>query len=250
MQDVKKEIELLLITYFRRCYADFPKGKLVTSESPDFILREKHAQKLGIELVRLFPSSSSESLVDNPSFELRNEVIENTKELFERSSGLNLFVKFLFSEKKNIPPERVLSLAVFLTNMIRKAVTAKSEKSFFFHRLSEKELPGEVEEMLVVYHPEMSESLWEEANNLGISENVIDDINAMIAKKDEKLFLYRKQQLDEYWLLITTDRLRNMHNSNVANRIFKADFRSGFERVFLVDLIKSKVFELKMPPSV
>jgi len=249
MQDVKKEIELLLITYFRQCYVDFPKGKLVASESPDFIVREKHARNLGIELVRLFPSSSSESLINNTSSELRNEVIENTKELFEGSSGMNLFVKFLFSEKKNILPERVLSLSVFLTNMIRKTVAATSEKSFFFHRFIEKEMSGEVEEMLVVHHPEMSESLWEEANSLGISENVIDDINAMIAKKDEKLFLYKKQQLDEYWLLITSDRLRNTHNSNVANRIFKADFQSGFDRVLLFDLIKSKVFELKMPPS-
>jgi len=249
MQDVKKEIELLLITYFRQCYTGFPKGKLVASESPDFILREKHAQKLGIELVRFFPSSSSKSLDNNSISELRSEIIENTKELFEISSGLNLFVKFLFSEKKNIQPERVLSISVFLTNLIRKTLAAKSEKSFFFHRFTEKELPGEVEEMLVVHYPGMSESLWEEANSLGISENVIDDINAMIAKKDEKLFLYKKQQLDEYWLLITTDRLRNTHNSNVANRIVKAEFQSGFDRVLLFDLIKSKVFELKMPPS-
>ena len=41
MQADKKQIEILLIDYFREYYEEFPKGKVVPSESPDFIVKMK-----------------------------------------------------------------------------------------------------------------------------------------------------------------------------------------------------------------
>lgn len=49
----QKEEEKLVMQYFRESYEDFPKGKLVVSESPDFILKIKHKKSIGIELTRL-----------------------------------------------------------------------------------------------------------------------------------------------------------------------------------------------------
>lgn len=40
---------------FREVYADFPKGKLTKSESPDFILSPARKQFIGIELTRVMP---------------------------------------------------------------------------------------------------------------------------------------------------------------------------------------------------
>ena len=37
MERVKKDKEKLVLQYFREKYADFPKGRLMKSESPDFI---------------------------------------------------------------------------------------------------------------------------------------------------------------------------------------------------------------------
>ena len=49
----KKEKERLVIEQFRRVYSEFPKGKIVPSESPDFILRSSTKYSIGIELVCL-----------------------------------------------------------------------------------------------------------------------------------------------------------------------------------------------------
>jgi len=87
-------------------------------------------------------------------------------------------------------------------------------------------------------------AVWERSNNLGVSNNVVDDIRNAIHKKDEKLRLYQKQKLNYYWLLITTDRLRGVKNFNLVNKIMNQKFESRFQHVFLFDLIKSKVFEL------
>jgi len=45
--------EMLIMEQFKSCYADFPKGKLVKSESPDFIVKKTIKTSIGIELTKL-----------------------------------------------------------------------------------------------------------------------------------------------------------------------------------------------------
>jgi hypothetical protein len=90
----------------------------------------------------------------------------------------------------------------------------------------------------------MQNSVWERANNLGVSNDVVFDIRYAIHKKDEKLRLYQKQRLNYYWLLITTDRLRAVKNFNLSDKILNHTFKSNFQKVFLFDLIKSEIYQL------
>ncbi len=55
----QKEEEHLIIEYFRELWPDFPKGKLLQSESPDFILKVGPKKSIGIELTRLNPDAGS-----------------------------------------------------------------------------------------------------------------------------------------------------------------------------------------------
>jgi hypothetical protein len=48
-----KEEEKLVIQLFRKSFADFPKGRLISSESPDFILIINRHTRLGIELTQI-----------------------------------------------------------------------------------------------------------------------------------------------------------------------------------------------------
>ena len=56
--------ERIVLDRFRECWKDFPKGKIVRSESPDFIVRTGLRSSVGIELVSL-PASSY--VIDNVS---------------------------------------------------------------------------------------------------------------------------------------------------------------------------------------
>lgn len=49
----QKQEEKLVMHYFRDNYNEFPRGKLVNSESPDFILKINPKKSFGIELTRL-----------------------------------------------------------------------------------------------------------------------------------------------------------------------------------------------------
>jgi len=246
MQPDKKQLEILLVNYFRLCYDDFPKGQLHPSESPDFIVKMKTRHELGIELTRLNPASKN--IPDErqmAQIQIQEKIIGLSQDLFEQNSELNLFVKFLFSGVTEISEERQLAIAVQTVNMIRKAVHNKSGDSFFRESISGAVLPEGLDEILIVNHPVMQISAWERANNLGVSNDVVDDIRRSIHKKDEKLLrLYQKQRLNYYWLLIFTDRLHGVKSFNLPEKITNHQFHSEFQHVFLFDLIKASVFQL------
>lgn len=245
MQPDKKQLEILLMDYFRESYLDFPKGKIIPTESPDFTISMKNHRSLGVELTRLNPGNAvipDDLAMVEISFQ--DQLIGKTKLLFEQNSTQKLFVKFLFSDEKKIVPELEMVVSVQLVNAIRKTIQHKKFNTFFKESLSESQLPDGITDVLVVYHPVMQSSVWERSNNLGVSNNVVDDIRKSIQKKDDKLKLYQKQRLNYYWLLIFTDRLRGVKNFNLHDKIMNHKFQSHFQHVFLFDLLKTDVYEL------
>jgi hypothetical protein len=245
MQELKKQLEILLVNYFRNVYSEFPKGSIRSSESPDFIFRLKNRHRLGIELVRLNPAGALPFLVNEENtLSLHDELINDIRELFEQSSDVKLFMKFRFSEERPITQERSLPVAVKTNVVLRNFLKNKKAESFFYHIFLKNVLPDGIDEVLLVHHPALETSVWERSNNLGISSDLIGDIHKAIEKKEEKLILYQKQHLDAYWLLITTDCLRGLKNYNIQNQLEKQNYRSGFEHVFLFDLLHAKINQL------
>ena len=241
----KKQLEILLIQYFRECYSEFPKGKLIPSESPDFIVALKSKNHIGIELTRLNPTNIKYQ--DQPQItqnQIRNKIIDTALSLYEQSSGLKLFVKILFSEKSPLTEDKEIFTAAKLTNLIRETIFRKNSESFFREYVYFPQHSDGLKAVLIIHHPELKCHIWERSNNLGISENVVDDIREAIHKKDEKLQLYQKQRLNYYWLVITTDRLMGIKNYNLPDKIVNYEFISRFQHVFLFDLLRSKVFQL------
>lgn len=80
----KKEKEITTIRYFRDKYPEFPKGKLVPSESPDFILKGNAKTSIGIELTHLVDHNNGNSFYNNIETNLirkiDREIIQNILE--------------------------------------------------------------------------------------------------------------------------------------------------------------------------
>jgi len=52
---MNKGNEKLILEYFKETIEGFPSGKIVASESPDFLIFSGQSEKIGIELVQLLP---------------------------------------------------------------------------------------------------------------------------------------------------------------------------------------------------
>lgn len=70
--------EILILELFRNNYAGFPKGKLIKSESPDFILKINPRKSIGIEITRLRDGSIPKNNPGFPVPELTQRNIEST----------------------------------------------------------------------------------------------------------------------------------------------------------------------------
>ncbi|MBN1819930.1 MAG: hypothetical protein JXR31_09500 [Prolixibacteraceae bacterium] len=241
----KKQLERLLIDLFKENYPDFPKGKIIESESPDFIVERSVKFSVGIELTRLYPESQVVSDQGRiKQYEIQDELIDKIREQFEGKSSLNCFVKIQFDESIPVTLERILSLSVRISRLIIDA-TVIFKKGKPGQLIITKELPDGIRSLLVFAHPGLNYSVWERSNNLGISSNLPEDIQHSINKKDDKLKLYERKHLSQYWLLITTDHLCQQKPVNISNILRKNKFLSDFDKVFILELFNLKSYMLK-----
>jgi hypothetical protein len=71
-----------------------------------------------------------------------------------------------------------------------------------------------------------------------------ENITACLEAKNEKLRLYKKKKLNEYWLIISVNDLHSRNRIHIHNKLIIWVFETGFNRVFLFNEINGKVFEL------
>jgi len=89
----QKDEEILVMEQFRKYYPEFPKGKLVKSESPDFILKINPKKSMGIELTRL--DNCSETLPEKIEATLENK---NEKRSLYQKKRLNSIWLIIYFE--------------------------------------------------------------------------------------------------------------------------------------------------------
>lgn len=76
MSRSKKQEELIIMRYFAECYTDFPKGKLIQGESPDFKLSLSKRKHINIELTQIY-------LPDKKTFQMTPDVYDLITELIQ-----------------------------------------------------------------------------------------------------------------------------------------------------------------------
>jgi hypothetical protein len=242
MQNIKKQLEILIIDYFRSAYSDFPKGKLKATESPDFVLDIAPREKIGIELTRLYFDdfySGENKVSDN----IKKEIVNKACEFFEMTSALKLFVKVSFSNKCKVMQEKQLMLSILIADRVRESVKTKKAGSFF-SICQTANLPDEIDGIFMAAHSALTESVWEVADSPKKNYETILKIRQLIAKKEEKLQLYQKKRLNQYWLIITTDRLNNKQKETFHHMIFNKGNSHQFQKIFLFDLLKAQIIQI------
>ncbi len=242
LHNIKKQLEILIIDYFRSANSGFPNGKLKASESPDFVLATLPKNKIGIELTRLYFDNSDigeNEVIHN----IGREIVSKACEFFEMTSSWKLFVKVSFSDKCKVMQEKQLLLSVLIANAIKESVKAKKAGSFFSIYLTEN-LPDEIDGIFMAAHPSLSSSVWEVAGFSKKSFEIAQLIRQLISKKEDKLRLYQKQRLNQYWLIITVDRLNKMQSNKLNSFIFNSGNSFQFQKIFLFDLLKARIFQI------
>ena len=71
-----------------------------------------------------------------------------------------------------------------------------------------------------------------------------ENISACLLQKEEKLKLYRKKRLQEYWLILVVRDPAFKPRYNLHNKIIVWEFKTDYNNVFLFNFLNGEVFTL------
>lgn len=150
--------ETEILQRFRNAWKEFPAGRIVKSESPDFILRTSRKHSIGIEITRIDTPASGK--------QFNNFGANDSSSKNPGGSGTTPFITWKFLE-------------------------------------------------------------------------------STVQRKEKKLWLYRKQMCDAYWLIITARSDEERQEPRLSQSTLAGQFDTGFHKVFLFLMNDEKIIEYK-----
>mgnify|MGYP006280057259 CR=1 FL=1 len=237
--------EKLIMQYLREDYHEFPQGKLIKSESPDFILRSSRKSNTGIEMTRLHENGNHHTGTDNKSNQRMGDLLEEARKIFEQQNRTNLYLKCFFNHEKLPDKSEINFLARFLAVYIEKSIAEMDLKKYFQIDINSR-LPDAIDNLHIIHHPAAEVSLWDYGRTYLLYDLQKEMLEENIRKKEEKLVLYRKNRFDQYWLVLVTMKLNTMKNFNIFNKLDEWSFQTAFDRILLYELFEQRAYQLNL----
>jgi hypothetical protein len=72
-----------------------------------------------------------------------------------------------------------------------------------------------------------------------------ENISACLNHKEDKLRLYRRKKLREYWLILAVLDPAYKSSYNLHNKLLVWKFETGYNRIFIFNVLNGDVFRLK-----
>jgi len=239
----KKDLERRYLDRFKECLPDFPEGRIVDEEPPDFLV---HAADyiLGIELTHVYHPAAGDGT--------RMQAHESTedkqaRELYDRSGGPPLIVYINFAGPLRLKKDSAAALADRLASLVRNSIPAKGDTVEIQNRWEDDAVPDEVDSVVVMQPPEITRPLWATTRagwewNPGPS-----DIQPVIDEKNRRAISSR-QKCPRVWLVIIA-------SGNVPSQFIEPSaaaishiYSAAFDRVFFLESANHRVFELQISP--
>ena len=230
--------------HFMKAYRDFPKGKLLKSESPDFILKLNPKKTIGIELTHLHDPIEGGGNTKIQVSSVERELVDRSQQLFERASPRQLYASFSFREDQKISRNQVQKTASSINRILLEQIVQKDNRSPFSLIIEKDGLPQCIESIYLLYHPEIKFAFWDLRKSFLMPEITEEIIYNVINEKNDKLPLYSRKKIDYFWLIISTDQLKGISSNYITRLIDKLNFNTGFHKLFLFELFSGKIFEL------
>ena len=264
----KKIEERIILRYFSSVYPEFPKGRIVETESPDFSVALSTRSATGIELTRLTRSdhvrkdhnTHPASTQANHEFSgnspynrqashsihvnsLERIICRQARRLYLNKTSLPLFVSVYFQNGNTLEDAAIMDTAAAIVADL-EAVTQGMDTGVKQSVQILKPVSPLVEFIYATYLPGIRVSWWENAGDHLVPSLSKDYLEEIIRAKEQKLPLYRKKRFDQYWLIIYADSFARSVSFHVSNQLEAWNIQSEFHQVFLFERMNFRVYSL------
>jgi len=245
MSENKKIRERQFIEEFSKNYPEFPAGKIVDHESPDFLI-EHDSKIIGVEIVDYIRGQ-----IKGESAERRNEVLwqkvaNEARKKFEAKFTDPLSVRFFWNPRHNLRQSEISQLADSAVEIIEKHVPVQLFENI---RIGSDELEGILIgtacNLISVWRARNEKkSLWSFVN-AGFTEVRNNEIQHLLDSKNDKVQEYLRS-CDTVWLIIVADGRYISSNIDTTSASISHVYKTSFEKVFVYDRISKGVFPLRL----
>jgi len=232
MSDTKKDRELRILKVFRGLCDDFPGGKIIPDETPDFIIYGD--RKLGIEIRRVFLHDGKKRTSLQGVEAARDRIVAEAVKL---ASGTDLpfsTVAFFPNWTVEIRREREPSIAQCLVKAVRDGMPPVGESTTLCYRIGGPQ-PIQFDEISVHRGYLATKYDWQWHEAASVEEKAIELLNKAIGEKAVLMDRILKK-CDACWLLIVADPFRASGKIRPNMQSLSHTYRSPFDRTYFLGL--------------
>lgn len=244
----EKQVERIQLERFGEVSGLLPAGHIDDHEAPDFLVRTPE-KVVGIELTTIFhkPQSSEhrrqawESYVD--------KIVDGLAKVLIQTNLPPCWASIHFT-KSAMQKIAVDSCIGEIFEVILSNFPAEGETVLIDAACTKRRLPGYVSALDLARLPEIDEWNITAPHALFIPDlDDQDELRAAIDKKDSKFGRYR-ESCDEIWLLINIGVGSPSTTFDVPDELAQQPVSSKFDRIFLVDHLSKRFWELPVTPKI
>ncbi len=245
MANNKKVRERQFLEEFSINYPEFPAGKIVESESPDFLI-EQSTKIIGVEIVDFIRGQNQGESAERRNEVLWQKIADEARKKFEAKFNAPLMVHFLWNTRYILRQSETSQLADSAVSIIEKHVLIKLFENVRvgLDELDDTLLEKVCHSITVWKVRNEKQSLWSFVSS-GWTEVQTNEIQYLLDSKNDKVPEYLKS-CDTVWLIIVADGRYISSNIDITSAAISNVYKTLFEHVFVYDRISKGVFPLRV----
>jgi hypothetical protein len=249
-EDRKKRQEEAYLRRFRENFAGFPEDTILPNEHPDFLV-ETSRGRVGIELTeyhgrersqgRGSPTRAREAMED--------EVLRRAADQYLSKGLPPLLVHVTWHPHEVFGHRRTAELAADLADLVRENLPEPNRSvTIRGHQPAGRSLPQGVASLTVIRRERITKGSWTSVRAAFVPTIAPLDLQEILRNKEAKVSSYRRH-CREVWLLIVARGLEPSTFGDLGPEIEGHQFKSSFDRVFLLNYSDGIVTELHVSPA-
>ena len=238
-----KERERRFVELFKSAYKGFPAGTILADENqerPDIVVATSQG-KIGIEITSLHNDK-----LKRAESECEKAVLESRR-IYERNNLPKLYVSVHIGGENSFNKKNRGKFAAAIAKLVAANVPSVVERYIELENdfNNPAQFPYEIDSIYIFRHSWTEENRWSAPSAGLYRENFVNELQSVISEKDSKLSGYARD-CKEQWLLVVAENSGPSTFFDPSEKTINHCYKSSFNKVFLLELFRVKLFELKL----
>ena len=237
-----KARERHFVELFKSAYANFPAGEIHADEKqerPDVILVTPQG-KIGIEITSLHDSK-----LKRMESECEKAVLAAQK-IYEKQNLPNLHVSVHIGGENSFNRATRNKFAAAIAGLVAANIPLPGKYSEVENSWNDPEqFPYAINSIHIFRYSWPDKNLWAAPSAGFYREHFVEELQQVISEKDSKLSGY-SEDCKEQWLLVVAENSNPSTFYDPSEATVNHSYKSAFDKVFVMELFKVKLFELKL----